>query len=323
MAGERYAAPFRYAQEMAPESRSFFVNRVHKFGGTSMEQTGQVTDIIDSVRRNGGSDIVVVSALAGVTNNLLAIEKDIGLHNNGANYTDILTKVVVLPHRQKAHEIGLTDEEFARYDDELGTLSVDLLYEMDKGFHANRDTIISFGEKFSSRLLAASLRSQGVPAQAVDTDFIYTSPTLPGYIDDPDILWNQTHRETQRALHGLLSQGVIPILTGYTGRRPDGIPTTLGRGGSDYTASVLARIMGARTVNIWTDVDGVYTGNPKTDTTAAYLPEITHEQADRMAKDGHKVLNPRTMEPLLGTRAVLVVRNTFNPQNPGTRIVPA
>ena len=311
----------RHFLDRAPvsEEEQMSVDVVHKFGGTSMAQMGKVTDIIDSARRNGGSHIVVVSAMAGITDRLLDTWNEI-VALPPEESAALVEEVVLEPHIDKAKELALTEAEYARLSDDFAAPSLALFEQFQRGHYASRDVTISAGERFSSLLLAASLRSQGVNAEAVDAaQFLITGPSLES---GTQVMWEETRNRGQRLLRRMLREGVIPVVTGFTGRRVDGEITTLGRGGSDYTATVIGRIMNAKTVNIWTDVEGVYTGNPKTDKTATFIPRMTHAKGDEMAKAGHKVLYTRTLEPLIGTPTVAVVRSTFNPQHPGTRIVP-
>ena len=181
------------------------------------------------------------------------------------------------------------------------------------------DAIASLGERLSVRILAAALQARGLPAQVVEstrlivTDgrFTNAAPDLPA-----------TTRQARRELEPLLQAGCIPVVTGFLGATPQGFTTTLGRGGSDTSASILALALGAAEVWIWTDVDGVMTADPRLVPEARTIPILSYREVAEMAYYGAKVLHPRSIYPALEAGIPLRVRNTFNPCGPDTCLGP-
>ncbi len=133
----------------------------------------------------------------------------------------------------------------------------------------------------------------------------------------------ETRKNAERSIKPFAREGIVPVVTGFLGATADGRITTLGRGGSDYSASIISRAVGSQEVWIWTDVNGVYNKDPVFNPDAIFYPELTFEQADAMAKAGAKVLHSKTLEPLSGTGITLFVKNTFNPEHPGTKVLPS
>src|SRR2546430_8494177 len=132
----------------------------------------------------------------------------------------------------------------------------------------------------------------------------------------------QTRERCRERLAPLLEQNVIPIVTGFNGATIDGRPTTLGRGGSDFSASILAAVLDAAELWIWTDVDGIMSADPRSVRNARVLDEITYSEAAELAYNGAKVLHPRTLAPLVDKQIPVWSKNSFAPEKPGTRIVP-
>ena len=180
------------------------------------------------------------------------------------------------------------------------------------------DAIGGMGEQMSVRILAAYLNEIGFPARAIDaTDLIVTDDNF----TDATPLIAETNAKTAQYLAPLLGEGVTPIVTGFIGATVDGITTTLGRGGSDYSASIIGRALQAKEVWIWTDVDGVMSSDPRVVPDARTIPELTYREVSELAYYGAKVIHPRTMRPLMGDQIPLRIKNTFNPDHPGTVVV--
>jgi aspartate kinase len=180
------------------------------------------------------------------------------------------------------------------------------------------DSIAGAGERMSARVLAAALESAGVLADAVDatrlivTDDVYQSahPSL-----------EATAQRTRQVLEPLLEQGKVAVVTGFIAATPAGVMTTLGRGGSDYSAALLGAALPAHEVWIWTDVDGVMTADPRLVPEARTIPVVSYREVAELAYFGAKVLHPKTIRPVIEAGIGLRVCNTFNPSNPGTRLV--
>ena len=180
------------------------------------------------------------------------------------------------------------------------------------------DEALSIGERLSAVLLANYLEAVGMRAQAVNaaeaivTDAVFgnASPQMDATIE-----------RCKRRIRPLLNEGMIPIVTGFNGATEDGRPTTLGRGGSDFSASILAAALDAQELWIWTDVDGIMTADPRLVRDAAVLDEVTYAEAAELAYNGAKVLHPRTLAPLAEKRIPVWSKNSFAPEKPGTKII--
>jgi aspartate kinase len=175
------------------------------------------------------------------------------------------------------------------------------------------------GEQMSARILAAYLRQTGTPAEAIDaTELIVTDSNFQNAAPQ----FEATKHKTESRMRPLLAQGVVPIVTGFIAANPQGITTTLGRGGSDYTGAILGEALAADEVWIWTDVDGVMTADPRLVPNAKSIPQLSYREVSELAFYGAKVLHPKTMRPCVENGIPLRIKNTFNPEHPGTVIVP-
>ncbi len=180
------------------------------------------------------------------------------------------------------------------------------------------DAISGMGEQMSVPILAAYLRQEGIPAQAVDaTSLVVTDNNFQNA--NPD--FGLTAIKVQAALRPLLDNNIIPIVTGFVAATPEGITTTLGRGGSDFSASILGQSLQADEVWIWSDVDGVMSADPRIVENAVSIPTLSYREVSELAYYGAKVLHPKTMRPCIENNIPLRIKNTFNPSHPGTVIV--
>jgi aspartokinase/homoserine dehydrogenase 1 len=298
---------------------------VMKFGGTSVgsvEALKSVTQIIREAKRDWPRLVVVTSAMSGVTDLLL---KSALLAMQGK--TDSIAEV----------ESTLRDKHFAAADalikaEELGEttkgeincliqLLVDLIRAIAVLGEASPralDAVASLGERMNVRLLAAIVNDGGIKAQAIEsTEFIVTNSHFQNAHPDFDT----TTEKTRACLNPLMDAGIIPITTGFIGANPEGVITTLGRGGSDYSAAIIGRALPADDVWIWTDVDGVMTTDPRIAQNACTLPEISYSEIAELAYYGAKVLHPKTIRPIVEAGIGLRICNTFNPSHPGTRLI--
>ncbi len=181
------------------------------------------------------------------------------------------------------------------------------------------DEALAVGERLSALLMAAYLESQGVRAVAINgADVIVTDAVF----GNAAPLLEPTREKARRNVLPWIESGVLPVVTGFNGATTDGRPTTLGRGGSDFSASILAAVLDAAELWIWTDVDGILTADPRLVPEAAVLGEVTYNEAAELAYNGAKVLHPRTLAPLIEKQIPVWSKNSFAPEKPGTRIVP-
>jgi len=300
--------------------------RVMKFGGTSVGDAsciGKVVEIIRAASRDSHV-VVVVSAMSGVTNQLIesAIQSEAGNRDLVATIFNALRKqhdaaVASLIHSGTERK-RLSHRMHAVFDegDHLcqGTI---LLRELTP---RARDSISSLGERLSAPLVAATLAEHGVASEAIDaTDFIVTDSCHGAAEPRMDL----TRERCTARLRPLLQQGIVPVITGFIGATEEGVLTTLGRGGSDYSATILGSVLDADEVIIWTDVDGVLTADPRLVPGASTISEISYREAAELAYFGAKVLHPKTLRPVMQSNIPVWIRNTFAPELSGTKITPA
>jgi aspartate kinase len=292
---------------------------VCKFGGTSVADAVAITRLIGIVQaRAPEQPVIVVSALAKVTDALLALARGAGIAEEGEIEAQIST--LLERHEQVARELpGGTDA--------LDGISADaaaLLQELScvrgrKATPGELDAIAGRGELWSSRLVWAALRGAGLEASWVDirpvmiTDDRYTRATPYTQV------LNSRARE---CLRPLIEQGRIPITQGFIGSTATGLATTLGRGGSDFTAALLGAALGAKRVEIWTDVDGLMTADPRIVPAARTLPAASYEEAAELATFGARILHPATALPLVRARIPIVILNSTDSGKAGTTIEP-
>ena len=297
---------------------------VMKFGGTSVgtaEAIRQSADSVLAAKKTWSRVVVVVSAMSGVTDALLkgahtAASGDAATFRSIA--ADLRTKhFAALEALMPPGAQGQARAEVLTYLSEFEALchAVNVLGEASA---RALDAISSLGERMSIHLMAAYLQSQGSPAEAVEaSELIVTDANY----QSANPIGDLTRSATRARLNPLLDQGVIPVVTGFIGATPDGVITTLGRGGSDYSAAILAVALDADEVWILTDVDGVMTTDPRIVPGAQTLAALTFREISELAYYGAKVLHPKTIRPVIERGIALRVKNTFNPAHPGTQIV--
>ncbi|MHB1327380.1 MAG: lysine-sensitive aspartokinase 3 [Gemmatimonadales bacterium] len=286
---------------------------VAKFGGTSVADAAAIKRLVGIVAaRQAEQPVVVVSALARITDALLDLE------HAGATLESRLTAILER-HRAVAAELNLPPASFARIEDDAQALRQWLLVRAGSPWRPfESDHVVSHGELWSSRLVAAALESAGVPGSWVDArQVIVTDARFTKAIPQFD----EIRRRAQCLLTPLTDRGVVPVTQGFIGGTADGQTTTLGRGGSDYTASLLGAALGAARVEIWTDVDGILSADPRIVPDAHLLAEASYHEAAELAAFGAKVLHPATQSPLVDAGIPCWVLNSFAPERPGTHIV--
>lgn len=181
------------------------------------------------------------------------------------------------------------------------------------------DEAVAIGERLSAFLMALHMQCEGIPAAAINAADVIATDAVFG---NATPLMEPTRARAAAVLRPLLQQGKVPVVTGFNGSTLDGRSTTLGRGGSDFSASILAAALDAAELWIWTDVDGIMSGDPRLVSDARVLPEITYAEAAELAYNGAKVLHPRTLAPLAERGIPVWSKNSFAPEKPGTRILP-
>lgn len=295
---------------------------VVKFGGTSVQDADAIARAADIVAsRVDRQPAVVVSALGGATNALIAIgEQAAKGHLIGA-----LRGVEALRERHLAEcekllggttEANAVAEEISATFDELASLA-EALSVLGHATPRSIDKIAASGEEVSSHLVAAYFRSRGLAAEHVDArDVFATDSTFTAAEPNPDLI----AENARELILPLIEDGKVPVLGGFIGSNPEGITTTLGRGGSDYSASLLGAAVGAASIEIWTDVDGMLTADPRVVKGAQLIEEIRFDEASELATFGAKVLHPNTIAPAVRLGIPVFVYNSRKPDGKGTRI---
>ena len=295
-----------------------------KFGGSSLLGAERMCHAATLVREAAETSrvAVVVSAMKGVTDHLLSIEKVRAAGKPAHARRE--AEVVLELHLEVLQDLRLDEETDRQVRHELQLLGCDLLHEVlsrDQGAASAEcsDRLTSFGERFSARLFAAALQKLEVASVPVSSsDFVLTCDTF----RDAQPHLEQTKLRGRRILLPLLKEGAVPVVTGFIGATPDGRITTLGRNSSDFSGAIVAHVVDADELVIWTDVDGIYTANPQESAEARLLHELSYDEAHALAASGAKVLHPKVLPLAAESEMVVWVRNTFNPQARGTRIGP-
>ena len=293
-----------------------------KFGGTSLlgaRRMLHAASLVQPLARTS-QVVVVVSAMKGVTDRLLSIAHSLADRKNYRARAE--AEAVLHLHHDTLRELPLDCADRNRIAYELDSLGRDLLHEVPAYAHVTPtpelfDRLASFGERFSARLFAAALECSGVPAVPVSSsEFVLTCDTF----QDAKPYLDQTRRRGRSVLSPLLDAGVVPVVTGFIGATPDGRITTLGRNSSDFSGAIIAHVVDADELVIWTDVDGIYTENPHESAQARLLHDLSYDEARALAASGAKVLHPHVLPLAAETEMTVWVRNTFKPHVRGTRI---
>lgn len=291
---------------------------VLKFGGTSVGDAQRVREAAQIALAQPKPRVVVVSAAAGVTNLLLEAARAAGREQ--ADKVSAAYDAIVARHHSILSAIG-DEAERAITGAVLDQLHVDLLTTLGhvtaEGRLSDRlsDRVVSFGEKCSSVLMAATMRDLGHRACHVFAESLVGTDARHGSAR-PDR--ERTREMTTTVLTPLLEAGQTVVVTGFIGASPTGETTTLGRGGSDYSATLLGAALDADEVQIWTDVPGVLTSDPRKVSGAKVVPEVSFDEAQELAHFGAKVLHPRTIRPAVARNIPVRILSTFAPEEPGT-----
>ena len=284
---------------------------VMKFGGTSVGSAARIREVVGIIKSQLNNEpVVVVSALEGATDSLI----NIGNESAAGKDVSLMLEQVIKRHYDTIDELKLDKKIIASEVDQLSKLvgEIFLLGEMTQ---RNLDKLMSFGERMSARIVAACMLSFGLNAHAYDAYDVGMITT--SNFGDADTLPDTYQRIRRCFMH---KKG-IPVITGFIGKSKEGDITTLGRGGSDYTASIIGAAIGAKEIQIWTDVDGIMTADPRIVRTAKSIDEVSYREATELAMLGAKVLHPKTILPAVENNIPVRVLNTFNPMHKGTLIL--
>ena len=297
-----------------------------KFGGTSVasgENIRHIANLIANYVGQGYAIVVVVSALKGVTDKLVEVLEQAKKGNR--DYIHEFKQEIAENHLTVARK-AVRDKVIREEVERIVTATVDELEKVLTGIiylgdltPKSEDYVLSFGERLSTPIIWGALKDSGLNAQH------YTGKDV-GIVTDSNFgeaspLMNVTKHQVKEKIEPLLGKGIVPVVTGYIAATQDGATTTLGRGGSDYTATIIGAALDVDEVWIWTDVDGLMTSDPKIVPSAKMMPEISFQEATEMTIFGAKAMHPRALEPAMEENIPVRIRNAFNPENPGTLIV--
>jgi bifunctional aspartokinase / homoserine dehydrogenase 1 len=297
--------------------------RIMKFGGTSVGSAPCIANVAEIIREASRESqvVVVVSAMSGVTNRLIEAAKEAEAGKREC-VNCILEEIRSRHHAvakalihttSELHQVLQIMDRILEEGDHLcqGTI---LLHELTA---RALDSISSLGERLCAPLVSMVLKGKGIPSESIEaTELIVTD----SYHGSAEPRMDLTGERCEARLLPLLQDGVTPVVTGFIGVTTNGILTTLGRGGSDFSATILGATLEADEVVIWTDVDGILTADPKLVPAARTIPEISYREATELAFFGARVLHPKTLRPVMHSSIPVRISNTFSPDKYGTRI---
>jgi aspartokinase/homoserine dehydrogenase 1 len=302
---------------------------VMKFGGTSVGSAQAMREtavLIEETKKAWGSVVVIASGMGSkpvkVTDLLLG-GAQAALDGDAQRYREIAEELRLVHFEAIDGLLEPEGERQAILAENLEFIEhylalCDAVRVLGELTPRALDAISGMGEQMSVRILAAYLRQLGHKSEAIDaTELVITDDNF----QSANPLMAETRQRSAARLLPLLEQDAIPVVTGFIGATPEGVTTTLGRGGSDYSGAIIGQALDAGEVWIWTDVDGVMTADPRLVTGARSIPVLTYREVSELAYFGAKVLHPKTMRPCIENDIPLRIKNTFNPDHPGTVIV--
>ncbi|MGA9388915.1 MAG: aspartate kinase [Candidatus Sulfotelmatobacter sp.] len=298
---------------------------VMKFGGTSVGDASCIARVVEIIRAASQQSglVVVVSAMSGVTNRLI----EAAMHAEAGDYASAaaIFERIRQQHAAAIEALVHSPEERSRIQRKMD----DLLQEGDRLCRGavllreltlhSRDAIASLGERLCAPIVAGALAQRGIASEAIEATEVLITDSCHGAADP---FMDLTRERCESRLRPLLERRIVPVVTGFIGATPEGTLTTLGRGGSDYSATILGAALDVDDVVIWTDVDGLQTVDPRLVPGGSTIPEISYREAAELAYFGAKVLHPKTLRALAESGIPLWIRNTFAPELHGTKITP-
>ena len=304
---------------------------VMKFGGTSVGSIEAFTQVAQIVKQKVAEQaatkrpgvVVVTSAMSGVTNMLIDAAKKAAASGDENAHREVQNALLV-KHQAVIKQLVTDSADRAAVervlDDRLASLDRIWRGIAALGELTNRglDFVSGMGERINAPLLAAVLRAQGLKTEAVDaTELVVTDDVFGSAAP----LMELTEQRCRARLLPLIQQGIVPVITGFVGATVRGTPTTLGRGASDYSAGIIGTVLDADEIQIWTDVNGVMTADPRVVANARSLNQLSYEEVAELAYYGAKVMHPKAVSPAVAKKIPVLVLNTFEPEHPGTRII--
>jgi aspartokinase/homoserine dehydrogenase 1 len=298
---------------------------VIKFGGTSVGSSaaiGQAARIAANLRQAGHTVAIVTSAMSGVTDALLG-GAAAAVRGERVHLRELTASLRTRHHAAAADLVRSPSETVAVLDPidqrlEEFAMLCEALAVLGEASRRALDAVSSLGERMSVHLLSGALRALGVASVPVDAaEIVRTDDAFQSAAPD----MTETRRLAHEMLGPMLAEGIVPVITGFVGATADGVVTTLGRGGSDYSAAILGAALDGDEVWIYTDVDGVMTADPRVVPEVRTLDMLSYREMSELAYFGAKVLHPKTVLPALERGIPIRIRNTFKPEHPGTLVV--
>ncbi|MBN1640976.1 MAG: aspartate kinase [Anaerolineae bacterium] len=305
-----------------------------KFGGTSVgsvEAIARAAEIVDQARRNalhptpgrGARQVaIVVSAMSGVTNSLVRAARA-ALEARGEE-VDAIVRALRERHRETVAPLIDDAGERTAVAAQIDAL-LDYLHSLCRAIGTlgeltprGLDVVSGLGERLCAPIVAAALRAHQIDAEAVEATALIVTDDVHGAANP---LMEQTAARTRARLAPLLERGAVPVITGFIGATRSGTPTTLGRGGSDYSATIVGACLASDEIWIWSDVDGVMSADPRVVPSARTIEALSYNEAAEFSYFGAKVIHPKTILPAAAGEIPLRILNSFNPTHPGTRII--
>ena len=294
--------------------------KVLKFGGSSLKDGASMKKVGAIVAADSEEKVVVVSAIQGITDSLIEFmskvrqEQDVQrfIRELRDRHLQILADVAGSMY-VKQQAIHLLTEKLVR----LERVLYGIIY-LEELTPRTKDLVQSFGERMSVIVLSAMLQDMGVNAVPVEADDL--GVITDGLFGSATVDMEATRRNAAPRIKEMLERQEVPVVTGFFGKTPEGFITLFGRNGTDYSASVIANVADADSLEIWKDVDGFMSADPKVVPEAVPIPALTYEEAAELSYFGAKVLHPRTVEPAKACGTVVWVRNVFKPEYAGTAI---
>ena len=292
--------------------------KIMKFGGTSVAHASNINKVIDIILeslKRGENIVIVVSALSGITDNLimlanLALKKDLKyktiFQNIYGRHNQAIKELINSKNKEKV--LKKINKKYSELEK-----SVKNIFSAQELSLASLDLVMSFGEQLSSFIIGEGIKSRGISCEFVDSREVIKT-------DDNFGSANVDLEKSYRLMSDCFKGKTLSIMGGFIASTKNGETTTLSRGGSDYTASLVGAALNASVIEIWTDVDGIMTEDPRKMKNALLIPEISYEKAEEMAYNGAKVIHPKTIRPAVLKNIPIYVKNTFNPKGQGTRI---
>ncbi|MEJ2281816.1 MAG: aspartate kinase, partial [Candidatus Bathyarchaeota archaeon] len=299
---------------------------VMKFGGTSVANGKKIRHVAKIISDNNSNDckvVAVVSALEGITNQLIQAAEEAKKGNKEyiLNFKNKLLERHLTTAKKAINNSKIendTEEILKERINELQQILTGIIY-IGELTAKSRDAVIAFGEKLSTPIVSGTLKDIGLESE-------HLTGGEAGIVTDSNfgeagLLLNFTKFQVKKTIEPLLKKGIIPVVTGFIAATQDGSTTTLGRGGSDYTSTILGASLNANEVWIWTDVDGLMTSDPKIVPEAKTIPEMSFQEATELTIFGAKAMHPRALEPARNEGIPVRIKNVFSPENQGTLIV--